>query len=275
MTNWEFPCSDPIDIDINSWTSGSVAVAGEPTQTIAVEVTPENSRAGDGLLDEVQVSFDGQRLKVTGPKGRAGLWRRNALDLTIKAPVGSRCEAHTASADLNCVGELGELTVQTASGDVTASSVTGKTLVRTASGDVMLANLASDTQVNTASGDVQLDRVGGEAQVNTVSGDVTIAQCPGPVAAHTVSGDVDLGAVASGTVSLNSVSGDLTVSVVPGIGVYLDLASTSGDLRSELDEADGDDSAPALEIKCRTLSGDIRIRRAPAQATTGLSDQPA
>jgi DUF4097 and DUF4098 domain-containing protein YvlB len=273
MTNWEFPCSDPIDIDIDSWASGSVAIAGEPTQTVTVEVTPANSRADAQVLEEVRVTFDGQRLKIAGPKGFGrGFSRHYALDLTVRAPAGSRCDAHTASADVNCVGELGALTVQTASGDVSASSVTGDTIVRSASGDVMLRSLASDAQVNTASGDVHLDRVGGEARVNTVSGDVTIAQCPGPVAAHTVSGDIDLGAVASGKVSLNSVSGDLAVSVVPGIGLYLDLASTSGDIRNELDESDGDDSGPALEIKCRTLSGDVRIRRAPGQA---VAAQPA
>jgi DUF4097 and DUF4098 domain-containing protein YvlB len=270
MTNWEFPCSDPIDIDIPSWASGSVAVAGEPTQTVTVEVTPSRARADDQLLQEVRVSFDGQRLQVAGPRG-ISFGIRRGLDLTIKAPPGSRCAAHTASADVSCVGELGALTVQTASGDVTASSVTGNCVVRTASGDVMLRNLAAEAQVNTASGDVQVDRVGGEARINTVSGDVRIARCPGPVSAHTVSGDVDLGAVASGSVGLNSVSGDLTVSVLPGISLYLDLASTSGDIRNELDESDGDDSGAALEIKCRTLSGDIRIRRAPAQATTATA----
>jgi DUF4097 and DUF4098 domain-containing protein YvlB len=265
MTNWDFPCSEPIDIDIYSWASGSVAISGEPTQTVTVEVTPDSSRVDEQLLEEVRVTFDGHQLKVSGPKA-SGFWRRSGLDLTIKAPAGSRCEAHTASADVSCVGELGSLTVQTASGDVTASSVTGDGVVRTASGDVMLRDLAGEAQINTASGDVQLQRIGGEARVNTVSGDINIAQCQGPVGAHTVSGDIELGAVASGTVGLNSVSGDLTVRVVPGISLYLDLSSTSGDIKNELDEGYDEDSGSTLEIKCRTLSGDIRIRRAPAQA---------
>ncbi len=54
--------------------------------------------------------------------------------------------------------------------------------------------------------------------------------------------------------------------MVPGIGVYLDLASTSGDIRSDLDASDDDGqgaASAAAQISCRTLSGDIRIRRAP------------
>jgi hypothetical protein len=267
MTNWEFPCSGPVDIDIDSWPAGSVAVSGQPTQTITVEVTPANRRVDDALLSEVRVTFDGTLLQITGPRGAISFRRRDALDVTVKAPAGSRCSAKTASADVSCVGELGALRASTASGDVTAATVTGELEVQTASGDVLVNSVGSDAKVSTASGDVQLARIGGEAQISTASGDVILGQCASSVSAHTASGDVDLRAVSAGRISANSASGDLTVGVVPGISVYLDLASTSGDISSALAESDGDDSGPAVEIKCRTLSGDVRVRRAPAPGT--------
>jgi DUF4097 and DUF4098 domain-containing protein YvlB len=267
MTNWEFACSQPIDIQVDSWTSGSVAVAGEPTGTVTVQVTSTHpGRDGDALADEVRVSFDAGRLWVNGPRD-VGFRRHHGLDLTIKAPAGSRLAAKTVSADVSCVGELGSLNVSTASGDVTAASVSGHATVQTASGDVMIREAAT-AKVNTASGDVHFDQVRGEATLQTVSGDVRVGRSGGSVDAHSVSGDVDISGVAAGNVSLNSMSGDLIVGVVPGIGVYLDLASTTGDIRRGLDDANDDDTSAAAEIRCRTVSGDILIRRAsPATAT--------
>jgi DUF4097 and DUF4098 domain-containing protein YvlB len=270
MTNWDYACSQPINIQVDSWASGSVAVAGEPTDTVTVQVEPVHHGAdGEALLSEVRVSFEDGRLWIIGPKD-VNFRRRRGLDLTIKAPAGSRLAAKTASADVSCVGELGDLRVTTASGDVTASCVTGHASVQTASGDVMMREAGTAT-VNTASGDVHFDRVGGEATLNTVSGDVRVSQCGGSVEAHSVSGDVDISSVTAGNVSLNSVSGDLTVGVVPGIGVYLDLASTTGDIRRQLEDADGEEASAAAEIRCHTLSGDILIRRAPAAAAAGAA----
>lgn len=263
MTNWDFACSEPVDISIGSWAAGSIAVSGEPTDTLAVEVLPSrHGRDSDELLEAVEVSFEDGQLYIHGP--RIGAFRRNrGLDLTIKAPTGSGCAAKTASADLTCVGELGALTAQTASGDVIAATVTGDVIVHTASGDVMLQRTGGTANVSTASGDIHLGSVDGEAQLRTASGDVTIGDSGSSVSAHTASGNVRVDGARSGSLNLNSASGDLQVAVVPGVGVYLDLASTTGDIKSDLDPAaEGDGGVPAIEIKCRTLSGDITIARA-------------
>jgi len=272
MTQWDFACSDPVDISIDSWVSGGIVVAGEPTSTLGVEVIPAYHGADvEDLLEQVRVEYEDGQLYIRGP--RAGSFRRKkSLDLTIRAPQGSSCAAKTTSADLTAVGELSALSLQTASGDLTAASVTGDIAVQSASGDVMVSHAGGDISVATASGDLQAGQVDGEARINTASGDVVIGYCAGSVAAHTASGDIQLRAVASGRIELHSASGDLHVAVVPGIGVYLDLASTSGSVRSELDAGEGDESHgdAAVEINCRTLSGDIRISKA-----TGASARPA
>lgn len=54
-----------------------------------------------------------------------------------------------------------------------------------------------------------------------------------------------------------------------GTGVWLDLSSTSGDTVSELEPGAGADQAEAaFDIRATTVSGDIRIRRAPARDAT-------
>jgi len=286
MSTWDFACSDPVDISIDSWGSGSIVVSGEPTNTLAVEVVPSGHGAED-LLSQVQVDFDDGQLYIRG--ARPGGWgRRRGLDLTIKAPEGSSCAAKSASGDLSFVGELSALNVETASGDTSAASVSGDVTVHSASGDVLLDTAGGDIAIRAESGDIHVATVGGYARLSTgsgdvavgscagsvnaqtASGDVTVGNCAGSVDAETASGDIRLGAVAAGLVELRSASGDLHVAVVPGIGVYLDLASTSGSLHSDLDPSDGDDgqdeSGVPVRISCHTLSGDIRIVKAPEAA---------
>jgi DUF4097 and DUF4098 domain-containing protein YvlB len=267
MTTWEFPCSGPATITIGSWRSGSVAVSGEQADVIAVEVTATRPGANvEDLLSEVRVSFDDGRLSIKGPRSN-DFRRRQGLDLTIKAPAGSVIEANTASADVACVGELSDLTINTASGDVTVAAASGALTVQTASGDVFVDRADADVRIATASGDVQVAHAGGEVRVDTASGDLTVGDSTGPVIAHTASGDIDVKRLA-GRADLRSLSGDVHVTVAPGIDVYLDLSTTSGSVRSDLDEAGGDGAAPEapIEVKCRSISGDIRIGKASSAA---------
>jgi Putative adhesin len=278
MTAWDFPCSDPIDIAIDSWASGSIVLAGEPTDTVVVEVVPSHrSRAAD-VLDQVEVEFDDGQLAIRGPRIIPS-WRRSGLDLTIKAPTGSSCAAKTASADLSCVGTVSAVSLNTASGDLSAQTVTGDVTVRSASGDMLLAAVGGSLTVHTASGDTRAARVDGEVRINTASGDVTIGYCANDVTTKTASGDVQLDAVASGDVELASASGDIKVAVVPGIGVYLDLSSTSGRVTSDLDEVDSAEAAapggPTVEVRARTLSGDIHVSRADVARRDSHTATPA
>lgn len=268
MTTWDFAWSDPIDISVDNWTAGSIVVSGEPTSAVVVEVVPSHRHAD--LTDQVQVTFEDGQLYVHGPRVAFRRWQ--GIDLTIKAPAGSTCAAKTVSADVSCVGDISAVSLHTASGDLTAASI-GDVAMRSASGDVLLNRVTGTLFVHTASGDVAATRTDGEVRINSASGDVAIGYCGGPVAVHTASGDVKLSGVGAGRVELASASGDLAIAVMPGLGVYLDLASHSGDIRSDLDADDAPDSEGqpaaaepenALRVMCRTTSGDIKITKSRA-----------
>jgi DUF4097 and DUF4098 domain-containing protein YvlB len=267
MTTWNFLCTEPAAIGITNWAAGSVAVAGEPTDTVMVEVVGSNPHADmDDLLAQVRVTFEDGTLSVRGPRIDGLRRRQQGLSLTIKAPAGSACEAHTASADVSVVGRLGALIVHTASGDVTATAECGPVTVHTASGDVFLERADAEAEITTASGDVQFGRASGEVSVNTVSGDLSIGSATGQIGARTVSGDIAIRELSAGQADLATTSGDVQVMVTPDLGVYLDLATMSGRVGSELDEQDGHNTDTTLEIRCRTISGDIRVSKAQAAA---------
>src|SRR6185437_3275806 len=265
MTSWEFPGSEPIDILIDV-ASGSVAVSAEPAELTTVRLGG-TGRNGDLLRSEVSVTFSGGRLEIIEPKNMRNQLRGNAgLEVTVTAPAGSSCAAHTASADVSAMGSLGELDATTASGDVTAASVAGPLEVRTASGDVWLERAGATVKVNTASGDVQLREADGDITVHTASGDVTIGHAAASVSVQTASGDTKVGSVAAGAVSTKTASGDTQVGVAAGAGVYLDLSSLTGTIKNQLDETDGSGGV-GLQVSCRSVTGDIRITRADTAAT--------
>jgi Putative adhesin len=273
MTHWEYPGSDPIDVFVDL-AAGQVALTAEPTDLTTVELSASWTGRGERLIPDVRVSFEDGRLEVIGPR-RAGLWRgHTGLNLAITLPAGSRCMLRTASADVSCTGDLADLDVHTASGDVLAGPVTGTVEAITSSGDVRLEEAGAGASVRTAGGDVRLAWAGGDVTVRTASGDVNIGSAAASVTVQTASGDVRLGGVAAGRTDVATASGDVTVGVAPSIGVFLDLASVSGSTRSQLDEAEASDDVP-LEVVCRTVSGDIRVIRAPATGSRPPRSSPA
>ena len=121
---------------------------------------------------------------------------------------------------------------------------------RTRSADLLVRGAIGGMNIATASGDVEADRVLGGVNVKSASGDVNVRDVAGGVNVQSASGDTELGAV-RGSI---------------GSKVFLDCSTVSGDTSSELEvspEAPATDG-PLVEIRAKTVSGDIRIARAPA-----------
>lgn len=188
------------------------------------------------------------------------------LSITVRCPEGTDLELESHSADLVARGSLGEVGARTAAGDVAVGD-TRDLSVTSASGDVVAEAVKGALTVKTASGDVDVSRVKGRASVNTVSGDVRLGATGEAASVGTVSGDVDL-ELAAGGVRVNSVSGDVAVAVQPGLGFWIDAQSVSGTIDSDLEVGDGPGASgePELELRARTVSGDVRFTRALASA---------
>jgi DUF4097 and DUF4098 domain-containing protein YvlB len=199
------------------------------------------------------------------------------LRLRVTAPTGADLVVRTKSADLRGRGSFGSAEVKTASGDISLDTVTGDVLVKTASGDFALSDGHGLTHVQTASGDVALQQARGEVTVQGVSGDVWIKEAKHSVHVNTVSGDQRVDAVVEGSVEAQAVSGDILIGVRRGSRVYVDANTISGSTSSEMnltdaptDDADssGADDGPMVEVRAKTVSGDVSIVRAAAPTPT-------
>lgn len=263
-----FETSGPVSLDLRI-PSGDIIVDATLEGRVELELTADDEES-QALVDAARIDFRGDSLLVDIPsKGRGFsigfFFGRHGITCHVRCPASSRLAARTKSADVSTRGPLGDVAVNTASGDVQVRHAGGDLIVKSASGDVEAGHVSGDLTVNTASGDVRLGFVGGTINVNAVSGDVEIGEAAGESRVVTVSGDQHHEAVSVGNVTTQSVSGDIVIAVRRGSRVYLDCNTLSGDTSSDLDmtgepAADG----PLIEIKAKTVSGDIRITRAPA-----------
>ncbi len=272
-----FEVAGPAELEIRV-AAGDVRVDAVP-ECLSVDVEliahdEESQRMIDEATVELREHSGGSQVIVDVPSKRGfnlgQMFGRQGVTCRVRCPEGSGLSAKTKSADVAAHGLLGGLHVQTASGEVEADRVTGGVNVKSASGDVSIREAGDAVNVQSASGDLDIEIVRGPINVNAVSGDVTIGEAYDNVNVNTVSGDQDHRAVMRGKVSAHAVSGDVSVAVRRGSKVFLDCNTVSGDTRSDLelsgDVPDGD--GPLVEIRAKTVSGDIRITRAPAPSDT-------
>jgi DUF4097 and DUF4098 domain-containing protein YvlB len=271
-----FAVTGPAELEVRL-TSGEVEIeAVQGAESVDVELIAndeESQQLVDAARIELRERHGNPEVVVDVPQRRGGfnigsLFSRSGITCRIRTPEGSGLDARTKSADVIVRGTLAGANVATASGDVHLQDVDGGINVKTASGDVQARRVAAGVNVQSASGDVEVEVARGPLNVQTASGDLTVGEAWDNVNASTVSGDQEHGAVYKGNVSAHSVSGDVRVGVRRGSKVFLDCSTVSGDTSSELDMlADppaGD--GPLIELRAKTVSGDITITRAPAPA---------
>lgn len=218
------------------------------------------------LVELRPAAGDGHELVVQVPKRNGSFFGREPrIRVEVTAPHASSLGFATASADVTATGRFTAVRGKTASGDVTVTEAEDVRL-ETASGDVRVDEVRGEASLKSVSGDVKAGRVGGPLNASTVSGDLRVGSADGGGSASAVSGDIDLAAVREGEVEVRTVSGDVTVGIRQGSRVHVDVTTVSGDLRSELalDEAPNGAEGPLVDVRGRTVSGDLRVRRAAA-----------
>ena len=239
----------------------------EQVQEMVAAARIESNRRGDRSEVTVEVRTR-HGVWISFSKGPDIQLGSPEMRLRITCPKGAELDVSTKSADLKARGEYGTADVKTASGDVDIQQA-GDTYVKTASGDVHVETVAGSLDVKTASGDVHVGSVARDTNLQLVSGDVYIGAADGSISANTVSGDQRYEAVLQGRLELRAVSGDIAVGIRRGSRVFIDANTVSGSTSSEFELSDAPSAPPAadaplVEVFAKTVSGDVRIERAPA-----------
>ena len=255
--------------------AGHVEIDAVETDGVELRLEPLTDAARE-LMDSVTVDLRrhgaGHELVVDVPERKGFGWflgRGPEFHLAVRCPSGTAADVRTASADLETRGLLGALGAKTASGDVRVERVHEKASVQTASGDIELEQARGAAEVTTASGDITVLRAAAGLRANLVSGDFAAREIDGDVRVTSVSGDQEIEAAGPGIVELQSVSGDIRVGIRRGLTVWMDVRSLSGDMASDLTPSDGpgDEDTQLVELRVKSVSGDIRLEQAAAAAS--------
>lgn len=286
MRSETFSTPGPVQLNLEL-PAGEIEIETADTDEthVQLEALADNDRVRE-LVEEARIELlqrgQGHEVVVEMPV-RQGFWisisrgpdiRFGGPDirLRITCPNGADLDIRTKSADVDARGAYGAVDLKTASGDLNVQRASGTTRVKSASGDFHTERVAGSLDVRTVSGDVHAGTVDGDLRAQLVSGDVHVAEAGASVNTNTVSGDQRFGALERGRVELKAISGDVTVGIRRGSRVYVDANTVSGSTSSELELTDAPAEelavdAPLVELYVKTVSGDVRIERAPARST--------
>jgi DUF4097 and DUF4098 domain-containing protein YvlB len=269
--NRQFEAQQPIDLVVEIG-KGRVRISAAETTEVTVDVEgPE--------ADEVTVTFEGNALRVIGPRHSGGFFNKeNNLDVEITVPTDSRAMVKTGSADIEADGQLGDTRFKTGSGDVTCDTFSGAASIDTGSGDVEIAEAHAELQIksgsgdisvgscvrelniSTGSGDVEVGTANGRTVVKTGSGDLRVDTSNADVSLSTGSGDLTIGTARRGKVSAKGASSDVHIGIPAGTPVWADINTVTGRVRSDIESVgapkEGQDH---IELQARTVSGDILL----------------
>ncbi len=277
----EFATPEPItaSIDIGA---GHVRIrAGERAETVVnVRPTNESDDADVQAAEQTQVEYADGRLTVKYPRNklRSIFGRPPSIDVTVDLPSGSRVDAK-AWADFRSEGRIGEssfntaagsirldrtgrLKLHTGAGDISVGHAMEHAEITTSSGKIWIGEIDGTAAVKTSNGDITIGDVTGDAQLNTANGDITVDRARASVGAKTAYGTIRIGEVMRGSIGLESGFGELELGIRHGTAAWLDVRSQQGSVRSELTSAESPDpSDDTVEVRARTVYGDILIRR--------------
>ncbi len=268
MTAYETP--GPLELDLVVPTGEIELEAAESASTEVILEPVDDNDATRSVIERSRIDLgargEGHELVVEVPSERGfgiRFGRTPQVRLRVRCPQGATVKVRTRSADVEARGRFGRTDVRTFSGDIEWDSVEGDASLVSTSGDIHVVAVTGGLELKTVSGDAEVGTVGGELKVDAVSGDITVDGAEGSVTSKSVSGDQRL-TVAEGKVALVSVSGDLEARVRRGSRVFVDANAVSGDVSSELElsGAASNGEGPLVEIRARSVSGDVRIARA-------------
>ena len=271
--NRQFETPEPIELYVEIG-KGNVEVRASGTTTTTLDIEGRDA-------DDVEVTFESNRLTVIGPKDGANWFGGGNRELRVQVdlPTASDVGVKTGSADIELEGQLGEVRVKTGSGDVTCDTFTGAAQIETGSGDVEISEAMAELRiksgsgdmsigtclgnlnVSTGSGDVEVGTASAKAVVKTGSGDLKIAHANADISMSTGSGDMAIGTVRRGHVSLKGASSDVEIGIPAGTPVWADINTVTGSVRSNLESVGApQEGQEHVELQARTVSGDITIR---------------
>ena len=271
--NRQFETPEPIDLYVEIG-KGKVEIRATATGTTTLDIEGRDA-------DEVQVTFEDNRLSVIAPKDGGGWFSGRDRELSTSrsscppaatwpsrpaAPTSrsrarsTRSGLKTGSGDVTCDTFTGRARVDTGSGDVEIAEAHAELQVKSGSGDISVGTCVGNLNVSTGSGDVEVGTTNANTVVKTGSGDLKVVTANADVSLSTGSGDLSIGTARRGRVSVKGASSDLRIGIPAGTPVWADINTVTGSVRSNIESVGApQEGQDHVELQARTVSGDITL----------------
>lgn len=269
-----------VRVDIPAGRIEAVGIAGRDEVTVVVNPT-NRLRAGDReAAENASVERVGDAVVVTVPARTSMLGRPDSVDVIIEGPEGLDIDAATKYGEVRLTGELGRVRVGASfgavrvdraaalevvggHGSVHVAEVAGSAEVRLTNGAARVGRVGGTLRVTGTNGSLRVEEVLGSASLTTTNGAIQVGTAAGGVQARSSNGSIRVDALAGGVSRLEATHGSVKVGVPRGTAVWLDVSSSHGDVRTELDADHGPvDGEEPVELHARTGYGSIRVFRA-------------
>lgn len=269
-----FDTPDPIAVFLEmDGIAGRVRITATERADTVVEVAPsrESRKSNVRLAERTEIDYADGRLTVVTPKhpdvpstkavlneifGSVG-----SVDVTIGLPAGSSVRGNVAAVTLDVEGHLAECRFETYHGDIDIDHADAVWL-STLAGQIAVDEVAGPATIRNDRGDTKIGEVAGDLRFTGVKGDLHVERAHAAVEVNTSQGNIRVGEVAGGRVDLTTAVGGVEVGVRPGVAVWLDANTVTGTVRRFLDSVDSPaESESTVEVRARTHSGDIVVRR--------------
>ena len=294
-----FDTPEPISATVQLHFGTARLLASDRTDTVVtVQPTDPGSKADQKAVEQTRVEYSNGSLLVKGPKAWSLLGKGGSIEVTVELPTDSQVRGDTAWGRLQTEGRLGEcrmnsahgdiqldqtgeLTANTAHGDVSVGQVHGQFKASTAHGDItagqvhgrLTASTAHGVQrygrvdgtakIDIASGDCGVEEITGDLTLSSAHGDITVGRAHTNVTVRTASGRIRVGSLVRGATVLETARGDIEIGIEESTAAWLDVSSKRGRVHNHLDVTeDPRGAAETVQVRARTYTGDITIRRA-------------
>jgi DUF4097 and DUF4098 domain-containing protein YvlB len=285
----EFQTPEPISAKLSLLVADvRLDASARDTTTVQLRPSDPDDPRDVEMVKRTQVSFEDGALSIRSPKSLRSFKPRGSIKVIVQLPTDSSVKVGTATGSFRTTGGLGSCRVDTAAAKIAIERArTAK--ISKAAGEVTIGEVAEDASIDSAAGAIRIDRIGGNAKIDNAngdarigsidgdlkltgaSGDVLVRHSGGSVAASTAFGAVRLLSVAHGRVKVDSARGDIEIGIAEGTAAWLNLNTSFGRARSELDavERPGEQER-TVEVSASTAFGDITVRRAAPSAGSEL-----
>ncbi len=280
-----FQTPEPISVALELGV-GHVYIAASDRSDTVVEVRPSNEADESDVNAAAQTSVDYSDGTLAGHRAEVArvrlLPQDRSVDVTIELPSDSRVSGRVAGGRYPQHGTARGLPVQDRRPGTSGSNAPAPLRLTTSAGHVTAGAVAGNAEISTGTGKVQIGEIDGsgdgqERQRRRPKSTPSPATCGcerptarSPIAragasvdAKSSNGSIRLGEVARGSVVLATAMGDLDVGIADGTAAWLEVNTSFGQVRNQLESAtrpgDADDT---VEVRGRTSYGDITIRRA-------------